>query len=143
MTTWTWECLLDGKTGTASTHEDAIAAAQTHNAREQHDTPSISYSHDEPPPDPIPAQRTEAEHVRVANVTETDWIITPPPDTPADILNQINNNLPGWQTFRRELRALPIQTIPDPTDLVWPTHPIRPYTALTPQPPFVTGGGTP
>lgn len=91
----------------------------------------------------IAEQRAEAETVRVANTNETDWIITPPPDTPTDIRNQINNNLTGWQTFRQNLRALPIQTIRDPADLVWPTHPIRPYTALTPQPAFVKGGGTP
>jgi hypothetical protein len=91
----------------------------------------------------IADQRAEAEHVRVANTNETDWIITPPPDTEQNILNQIANNLPAWQTFRQNLRALPVQTITDPQDLVWPVHPVRPYTALTPQPPFVTGGGTP
>jgi hypothetical protein len=87
----------------------------------------------------IEAQRDEAEHVQVANTNETDWIITPPPDTPQDILNQIANNLAGWQAFRQGLRALPIDTIPDPAHLVWPTHPIRPATALTPPPAWLTG----
>lgn len=85
----------------------------------------------------IAEQRSTAETVRVANTNETDWIITPPPDTPSDILNQITNNLAGWQAYRQGLRALAIQTIPNPADLVWPGHPIRPYTALTPPPSFV------
>lgn len=81
--------------------------------------------------------RIELENVQVANITETDWIIAPPSDTPADILSQINNNLAGWQTFRRDVRALPIKTVDDPTTIVWPSHPIRPATALTPPPAFL------
>jgi len=87
----------------------------------------------------IARQRSEAEHVQVANLNETDWILAPPADTPQSILNQIANNLPGWQAFRDGLNALPILTIPDPTQLVWPTHPVRPGTALTPPPSFLLG----
>ena len=102
------------------------------------DAAVAAYVYPEPlTPEQIEAQRDEAEYVRVANVNETDWIITPPSDTPASILVQINNNLPGWQTFRQDLRALPVQTIPLPADLVWPAHPLRPYPALTPPPDFV------
>ena len=85
----------------------------------------------------IARQRATLENVQVANTNETDWIIHPPSDTPANILTQIQNNLPGWQTFRQQLRALPILTIEDPTMIVWPTHPIRPATALTPPPDFL------
>jgi tail assembly chaperone len=141
VTVWTWTCLLDGASGEAATHEDANAAAQAHNAQAGHESPSISYGHDDPPPDPMPQQWGEAERVRNAQLADTDGAIPPyVGDMPADRQQDFDTYQAEWRDFRQQLRDLP-QTYGypdgDPTAIVWPYLPVAPKIAITPPPSFV------
>jgi hypothetical protein len=141
MTTYTWTCLLDGETGSAPDYDAAVAAAQAHNSELAHDAPSISYSHDEPPPDPKPGQWDEVERIRNAQIAQTDCAIPPyVGDIPPDRQQAFDTYQAEWKSFRQQLRDL-AQTYGypngDPTTIVWPYLPYAPTVAITPPPDFV------
>jgi len=70
MTTWTWECLLDGATGTSDTQEGAESDAQAHNEEEDHESPQISYGHDDPEPTPVPDPTTTEVIDAITNASD-------------------------------------------------------------------------
>jgi hypothetical protein len=129
--------MLDGQAGTAADYDAAVAAAQLHNTAAAHTAPSISYSHDEPPPDPTPDQWNTIERVRGVQLTQTDWLATQPPDTPQAVIDQIKAHQQEWLDFRQALRDIMNDTSIDPTTLVWPTLPPAPTITITPPPDFV------
>lgn len=135
--TWKWECLLDGASGMAATHDDAVVAAQAHNEVEGHDADAISYSHDEPPYDPTEAQWAAIRETRDVQLQQTDWTVTQgtPPDLPSGVKSDLNANLAAWKSFRQELRDLPASAA-TPPEIVWPVPPAAPVVQLRPPPTF-------
>jgi hypothetical protein len=132
MTTWSWECLLDGATGTAPSYDEAVAAAQAHNDASAHDAPEISYGNDDPPADLTAQYEAEAKRIQGLQLTASDWTMSPPPDLPADVLQEVTDARPDWSAWREAVRAL--DTSADP--LVWPwPHPPRPPVYTIPEPP--------
>ena len=100
--------MLDGQAGTATDYDACVAAAQEHNANEGHTAPSVSYSHDDPPPDEKPAQWQTVEAVRGKQLNDTDFTQEPMKrDMPNDIQNQIKANDQAWADFRQGLRDIP------------------------------------
>jgi len=136
MTTYTWECLLDGESGSASDYDAAIAAAQEHNAQAEHDSPAISYGHDEPPPDETPQQWATVDSVRGTQLRQTDYAVEPfTSDLPNKIQNSFRKYQQEWLDFRQGLRDITHDG--DPVALVWPTLPPEPQVVITPPPAFV------
>jgi hypothetical protein len=134
--TWTWECLLDGESGTAIDYDEAVAAAQEHNAEAEHDAPAISYANDAPPPDETESQWLLVDSVRGTQLRQTDFAIEPfTTDLPDVTAQAFRDNEAAWLAFRQGLRE--IAHIGDPTALVWPTLPPAPRVVITAPPGFV------
>lgn len=136
-------CLYCGATFTGADQETIAAAFTIHHDRQHKgQTPlfSITRPQDQAVTDAaaatVPGQQWEQiRTVRDTQLIQTDWIIDPPADVDQATRDLILANQPGWNNFRRALRALTNQTS-DPTKVVWPTPPPQPPCRLAPPPIF-------
>jgi hypothetical protein len=62
----------------------------------------------------------------------SDWVMSPPSDTPPGTQGEIAQYKQEWETYRDELRAITEQA--DPTAIDWPIPPPAPSLPVTAQP---------